>query len=284
MKTAIIGASGALGRAIFDLLRTGADGYDIVLTSRDPSRLEWAEGMTGIEIRMLDLDAPENAANVLADCEQIVFCPILSSSGPTARQLRASGSAAHLILFSSNNVGIDFESPVYAVLRAEEETVSALSGGKLAIIRPCMIYGNRDDGNIGRLIGLAERFRVLPLMGAGTARQQPVHYDDLAALTVHVLKKQSEPILKVGVGGPDVHQMKDIYRMIADEVSGPVFTARVPEFVLQLGRKIMWRSADLSDAQIRRADADRLQTWPSPEGWQARISMRDGIRQIAEMR
>ncbi len=284
MKIAIIGASGALGRAIFDLLRIDADGHHIVLTSRDPSKLEWAKGMTGVETRTLDLDDPENAANVLVDCEQIVFCPILSSSGPTARQLRASGSAAHLILFSSNNVGIDFESPVYAVLRAEEEQVSSLTGGKLAIIRPCMIYGNRYDGNIGRLIGLAQRFRVLPLMGAGTARQQPVHYDDLAALTVHVLKKQSEPILKVGAGGPDVHQMKDIYRMIADEVSGPVFTARVPKFVLQLGRKIMGRSADLSDAQIRRADADRLRTWPSPEGWQARISMRDGIRQIAELR
>ena len=284
MKTAIIGASGALGRAIFDLFRTDADGHDLVLTSRDLSKLNWAEGMTGVEIRTLDLDAPENAASVLADCEQIVFCPILSSSGPTARQLRAKESSAHLILFSSNNVGIDFESPVYAALRAEEEAVSSLPGGKIAIIRPCMIYGNRNDGNIGRLIGFAERFRVLPLIGAGTARQQPVHYDDLAALTVHVLKNQSELMLKVGAGGPDVHKLKDIYRMIADEVSGPVFTVRVPGFVLRLGRKIIGQGADLSDAQIRRADADRLQTWPAPEGWQARISMRDGIRQIAEMR
>lgn len=284
MKTAIIGVSGALGRAIFDLLLTDANGHDIVLTSRDPSKLEWAEGMAGVEIRTLDLDAPENAAKVLADCEQIVFCPILSSSGPTARQMRANGSSAHLILFSSNNVGIDFESPVYAALRAEEETVSTMSGGKLAIIRPCMIYGNRSDGNIGRLIGLAERFRVLPLMGAGTARQQPVHYDDLASLTIHVLKNQSELLWKVGAGGSEVHQMKEIYRIISEEVSGPVVTVRVPDTILQLVRKIRGQGADLSDAQIRRADADRLQTWPAAEGWQARISMRDGIRQIAELR
>lgn len=284
MKTAIIGVSGALGRAIFDLLRTDANGHDIVLTSRDQSKLEWAEGMAGVEIRTLDLDAPENAAKVLADCEQIVFCPILSSSGPTARQMRANGSSAHLILFSSNNVGIDFESPVYAALRAEEETVSTMSGGKLAIIRPCMIYGNRSDGNIGRLIGLAERFRVLPLMGAGTARQQPVHYDDLALLTIHVLKNQSELLWKVGAGGSEVHQMKEIYRIISEEVSGPVVTVRVPDTILQLVRKIRGQGADLSDAQIRRADADRLQTWPAAEGWQARISMRDGIRQIAELR
>ena len=284
MKTAIIGASGALGRAIFDLLRTDANAHDIVLTSRDPSKLEWTEGMAGVEIRTLDLDAPENAAKVLADCEQIVFCPILSSSGPTARQMRANGSSAHLILFSSNNVGIDFESPVYAALRAEEETVSTMSGGKLAIIRPCIIYGNRSDGNIGRLIGLAERFRVLPLMGAGTARQQPVHYDDLALLTIHVLKNQSELLWKVGAGGSEVHQMKEIYRIISEEVSGPVVTVRVPDTILQLVRKIRGQGADLSDAQIRRADADRLQTWPAAEGWQARISMRDGIRQIAELR
>lgn len=284
MKTAIIGASGALGRAIFDLLRTDANAHDIVLTSRDPSKLEWTEGMAGVDIRTLDLDAPENAAKVLADCEQIVFCPILSSSGPTARQMRANGSSAHLILFSSNNVGIDFESPVYAALRAEEETVSTMSGGKLAIIRPCMIYGNRSDGNIGRLIGLAERFRVLPLMGAGAARQQPVHYDDLALLTIHVLKNQSELLWKVGAGGSEVHQMKEIYRIISEEVSGPVVTVRVPDTILQLVRKIRGQGADLSDAQIRRADADRLQTWPAAEGWQARISMRDGIRQIAELR
>ena len=77
MKTAIIGAAGALGRAIFDLLRIDADGHHIVLTSRDPSKLEWAESLTGIEIRTLDLDDPENAANVLVDCEQIVFLSLI---------------------------------------------------------------------------------------------------------------------------------------------------------------------------------------------------------------
>ena len=284
MKTAIIGASGALGRAIFDLLRSDAHSRDIVLTSRDPEKLDWAADLTGVELRSLDLDESEKAASVLADCDQIVFCPILSSSGPTARQLRLNGSAAHFVLFSSNNVGIDFDSPVYTALRAEEGAVTSLTGGKLGIIRPCMIYGHLSDGNIGRLIGFAERFRILPLIGTGTARQQPVHYDDLAALTIYVLKNQSEPLLKVGAGGPEIHRMKDIYRMIADEVPGPVLTLAIPNAVLQLGRKIMGQGADLSDAQIRRADADRLQTWPSPEGWHATITMREGIRQIADMR
>jgi nucleoside-diphosphate-sugar epimerase len=48
------------------------------------------------------------------------------------------------------------------------------------VLRPTLIYSEGHDGNVSRLAGLARRFGVVPLAGAGRGLRQPVHAEDLA--------------------------------------------------------------------------------------------------------
>jgi len=48
------------------------------------------------------------------------------------------------------------------------------------LLRPTLIYSEGLDGNVSRLARMAERYRVLPLAGAGRGLRQPVHAADLA--------------------------------------------------------------------------------------------------------
>ena len=54
MKTAIVGASGALGRAVFERLSVEDAQKAFVLTSRFPEQLVWAKGSKRVEVRKLD--------------------------------------------------------------------------------------------------------------------------------------------------------------------------------------------------------------------------------------
>ena len=284
MKTAIVGASGALGRAVFERLSVEDAQKAFVLTSRFPEQLVWAKGSKRVEVRKLDLDDPMHAAVILRDCDRVVFCPILTLSGPTARSLRQLDCHAHLVLFSSNNVGIDFESDVYAALRAEEDRVLGMGGGKLSAVRPCMIYGDIADGNVGRLIGLARKLRILPMMGSGAARQQPVHYDDLARLVARLFEDQTAEQLAIAAGGPDVLSMTQMYRTVQSIVPGPVFIITIPGSLLRLLITFFGTLMNLSNAQVRRSETDRLPTWPLLPSWTPVVSFDQGVRRIVEKR
>lgn len=57
------------------------------------------------------------------------------------------------------------------------------------IIRPTMIYGLPNDGNMSRLIKLLSRTPVMPIFGTGEYLHQPVTYNDLADAVLLAVKK-----------------------------------------------------------------------------------------------
>ena len=72
---------------------------------------------------------------------------------------------------------------------AEDAVTEACDAAGVAwtVLRPTLVYAEGLDRNVSRLAGLARRWRVLPLSGAGEGRRQPVHADDLAAAVGDVL-------------------------------------------------------------------------------------------------
>ncbi len=70
---------------------------------------------------------------------------------------------------------------------AEVARLCDAAGVAWTVLRPTLVYAEGRDRNVSRLAGLARRWRVLPLAGAGVGRRQPVHADDLAAALPAVL-------------------------------------------------------------------------------------------------
>ena len=281
-KIAIVGAAGELGRRIVNQIIDVA-GVQIVATSRDRRRLNDLFANTSADCRELDLDDTRAAANTLNDCDIIVFCPILSLSAPTALRLRELGSKARLVLFSSNNVGLDQDAPVYKALRQAENQIDQLPH-PWAMIRPTMIYGTRDDGNLGRLMKLARKSPILPLVGKGQALQQPVHYDDLAGLVVKLIQDGSWKDKKIGAAGPDVCTLRELYSSIVEASGKRPRVVRVPTKLLTSvirGAERLGLKLPLSSAQLSRIETDKLPTWSMLEDWSGQVSLKDGLERIA---
>ena len=143
-----------------------------------------------------------------------------------------------------------------------------------------MIYGGLDDGNIGRLVSFGRRTRILPLPGSGRVRQQPIHYDDLARLTGHIVETPTAQPDKLSAAGPEVLTMQDIYSVLASAISGPVWTLRLTPQILKFAAGFPVIRRRFTQAQIDRAELDRLPTWPLPEDWQPQKSFKDGVEEI----
>lgn len=278
-QIAVVGASGDLGRLILAKL------YDVVEievsgTSRKPALLsDFLKHEEPPGILELDLEDVSAAAEALQGFDKIIFCPILSLSAPVGLELRKLGSEAQMIFFSSNNVGLDFESPVYEELRQAEAKISEMSG-VWSIIRPTMIYGFLGDGNIGRLVQFAMTKSWMPMIGSGNALQQPIHYDDLCDLTVDLVLREDAPPRENGAAGPDCVSLAELYDKIIAAAERNVRCIRPPLGLIKplLGKN--GKIGPISAAQIRRAEIDKRPTWPLPEGWTAKISLEEGISDL----
>lgn len=70
-------------------------------------------------------------------------------------------------------------------LVAEEEVID--SGLEYMIVRPSLVYSGRT-GSLGKIISYAEKLPAVPVFGSGKAKEQPIHINELTALTIAMIK------------------------------------------------------------------------------------------------
>lgn len=175
----LLGATSLVGRYVLPRL-ADMRAVTVALSRRpvdEPRGVRWIEGDLQAPAR-LDLPYVETAFSL---------CPIwlLPDALPA---LKAAG-VTRLVAFSSTSVvgkarSSDQGERAVAARLAEAEaavrTFCDANGIGWTILRPTMIYSEGLDGNVSRLARIAERFKVVPLAGAGRGLRQPVHAEDLA--------------------------------------------------------------------------------------------------------
>jgi NADH dehydrogenase len=123
---------------------------------------------------------------------------------------------------------------------AAEEAVRA-SGLAWTIFRPSVIYG-RGDGLVSILAGMVRRLPVVPVIGDGRQRLQPVHVDHVAsgfarAVTVETSVKQT-----YAVTGPDAVSMVELLQLIGAALHRRVRIARVPMGLMRPMARVLHRT------------------------------------------
>ena len=105
MRALVSGCSGVLGHKIAELL--SLNDLEVTRSARRP--------FAGDADLRLDLTDEARVREAAQGQELAVLAPILTTSAPAARWLAEEG-VRRIVLFSSNNVGIDREAPVYRAL------------------------------------------------------------------------------------------------------------------------------------------------------------------------
>jgi len=205
-------------------------------------------------------DAVVNLVGILNESGRQTFDAVNAQG---ARRVAEAAKAAGISAFvHMSALGADPASPsAYARSKAAGEAAVLETLPGAIILRPSVVFGPEDDF-LNKFAALARISPVLPLIGGGHTRMQPVFAGDVGAAVAAALPLDT-PKLRAGVyelGGPEVLTMRQIMDYVLKVtcrrralVTLPFGVARMKASVLQLLPKPL-----LTVDQVRLLERDNV--------------------------
>ena len=111
-------------------------------------------------------------------------------------------------------IGADENSPSdYARAKAAGEKAVLAAAPTATILRPSVVFGPEDQFT-NRFAALAQISPVLPLIGGGVTKLQPVYVSDVATAVAGAVDGKTKQGAIYELGGPEVLTMREIMEII----------------------------------------------------------------------
>jgi uncharacterized protein YbjT (DUF2867 family) len=221
----VFGGSGFLGRHVVRALANR--GYRIRVAVRRPELCGYLRpmGRVGqIQAVQANLRYPDSVAGAARDADIVVNLvgilfergrqrndAVMSAGAETVAQA-AQAVGAPLVHISA--IGADANSTShYARAKAEGERLVLAAHATATIMRPSVVFGPEDEF-FNRFAGLARMSPVLPLIGGGLTRLQPVFAGDVGEAIAKAVDGDTKPGAIYELGGPDVRTFKELMEFV----------------------------------------------------------------------
>jgi len=249
----VFGASGFIGRNIVQVL--AARGFRVNAVCRDAEHAKFLKPMGTVgQVTPMRADVTDAAAvaRAVAGADIVVnLIGILYQSGrntfeavqataPGTIAKAAAAAGAHAMVHVSA-IGADADSrSAYARSKAAGEAAVRAAFPTATILRPSIVFGP-DDSFFNRFAAMAQVMPVLPLIGGGVTKFQPVYVDDVADATMAALDRSDAAGNTYELGGPTVYTFRQLLELMLVEirrkrmlVSMPFWLASLQAAVLEL--------------------------------------------------
>jgi uncharacterized protein YbjT (DUF2867 family) len=184
-----------------------------------------------VEAAVRDADIVINLVGILFERSRQRFASIhAAGAGTVARAAAQVG--ARLIHVSA--LGADRKSRSrYARTKAEgEEAVLAAVPGA-TIFRPSVVFGPEDDF-FNRFAAMARISPVLPLVGGGHTKFQPVFAGDVAAAIAKAADGQAKPGTIYELGGPKIRTFRELMEFVLATTERRRLLVKIPFAIARL--------------------------------------------------
>ena len=164
-----------------------------------------------VQSAMRGSDIVVNLTGILTPSGEQSFEAVHSRASATVARAAAE-IGARLVHVSA--IGADEHSTsTYARTKAAGEKAALEAVPSATIIRPAVVFGPEDQFT-NRFAALAQISPVLPLIGGGHTRMQPVYVGDVATAIADAVDGKTKAGATYELGGPDVLTMREIMQAI----------------------------------------------------------------------
>jgi uncharacterized protein YbjT (DUF2867 family) len=167
-----------------------------------------------VEAAVKGADAVINLVGILAESGKQSFQAVQAEGARSvARAVQEFGVG---IFVQMSALGADLSSPShYAQSKARGEDYARTLVPEATIIRPSVVFGP-EDRFFNQFAALARILPVLPLIGGGKTRFQPVFVGDVAELIARVVDAEARPAMTYELGGPKVMNFRHVLEYILE--------------------------------------------------------------------
>jgi uncharacterized protein YbjT (DUF2867 family) len=229
-RVSVVGGSGFIGRYI--VKRLAERGAVIAAVSRHASEARFLQPMGDVgQIEPFDAGVDDEAglakafagASVVVSSIGILYergrqrFQLLHVEGPARlARLAAAAGAKHFVHISALAADMHSDS-AYARSKALGEAEVKAAFPTATILRPSLVFGPEDDF-FNRFAALARLSPVLPLVGGGGTRFQPIYVGDVAAAAVAALERPEAQGKTYELGGPAVLSFRELMELMLTEI------------------------------------------------------------------
>ena len=229
-RTAVLGGSGFIGRYV--VKRLAARGDVIAVGCRNAEQAKFLKPLGDVgQIVPLNIaigneellpaflagnDTLVNCVGILQEKGSQTF-DLVHHSGPArlARFAREAG-IERFVHFSA--IGADSRSSsAYARTKAAGEQAVRDAFPTVTILRPSVVFGPEDQF-FNRFAAIAMLSPVLPLIGGGETRFQPVYVGDVADAVMKCLEDSASAGRLYELGGPKIYTFRELLDLLLSEI------------------------------------------------------------------
>ncbi len=171
----------------------------------------------------------------------------------------AGRSIRRLVHVSAVGAAINAPSAYHRTKKKAEEAIER-SGFPYTIVRPSLIFGPGDQ-SISQFLAFGRKLHVLPMIGPGTAKVQPVFVRDLGKMLA-LLPSREETAGKIyEVGGPRIYTYREMMEAIrkSAHLKATILSAPVAVMMLSgVAQRLLLPHPFLTPDVIRMALSDNI--------------------------
>ncbi|MBF8266671.1 MAG: dehydrogenase [Dehalococcoidia bacterium] len=237
----VTGATGFVGRNVVKALRTR--GKEVRCLVHTPSR-EKAVTDYRVEVAYGGIHDPSSLREAMRGVDTVVhLVAVIRERGNQSFDLVNRGGT-ELVLQAAREEGVGHfvhlsaigaqENPAFPYLYSKWQGEQAVlhSGLTYTIFRPSIQFGEGDEF-ISTLAGVVRAFPLIPVMGSGKTRLQPISVEEVGALVSLVVDDPHFHGRIVEIGGPDYLTYDEIIDIIVKTLKVKRLKAHLP---LSLGK------------------------------------------------